>query len=119
MSAVAQLAVAPRSEVRSTEEVVHLPKARRMDVDSLRPGLNKVHFLSRTMGGDLKLAGHLYLPERFDPAKKYPTIVFTGPFNQVKEQMGAVYGRKLAARGFAFLAFDHGAKDDYDQSDPE
>ena len=74
---------------------------------NLKPGLNDITFISKTMGGDLKLAGHLYLPETFDASKKYPTVVFTGPFNQVKEQMGAVYGQKMAKKGYVFLAFDH------------
>ena len=55
------------------------------------------------MAGNLKLVGHLYVPENFDESRKYPTIVFTGPFNQVKEQMGAVYGEKLAKKGFIFF----------------
>jgi fermentation-respiration switch protein FrsA (DUF1100 family) len=84
-----------------------LARGHKLDVSRLRPGRNAVRFLSRSMGGDLQLAGHLYLPEGFDPQTKYPTIVFAGPFNQVKEQMGAVYGRKIAERGFVLLTFDH------------
>ncbi|MEM7130509.1 MAG: alpha/beta hydrolase [Chloroflexota bacterium] len=76
-------------------------------LDNLKPGKNDIKFISRSMAGDLKLAGDLYLPDNFDESKQYPTIVFTGPFNQIKEQMGAVYGRKFAKRGFVFLAFDH------------
>ena len=33
--------------------------------------------------------------------------VTIGPFNQVKEQMGAKYGQKFAQKGYVFLAFDH------------
>lgn len=66
-------------------------------------GGNTITFKS----GNYQLAGNLYAPEGFDASQKYPTIVFTPPFNQVKEQMGALYGRKLAAKGFLFLAFDH------------
>lgn len=66
-------------------------------------GKNKVTFKSQSVN----LAGNLYLPNGFQASEKYPTIVFSGPFNQVKEQMGAKYGEKLAAKGFAFLAFDH------------
>tara|TARA_Y100001960_G_C14770075_1_gene879389 strand:- start:135 stop:1067 length:933 start_codon:yes stop_codon:yes gene_type:complete len=78
-----------------------------MKLSNIKPGLNEVTFISKTMGGDLKLAGHLHAPDDFDSSKKYPTIVFTGPFNQVKEQMALVYGKKLAKKGFIFLAFDH------------
>ena len=74
---------------------------------NIQSGKNKIEFISRTMAGNLKLVGHLYVPENFDESRKYPTIVFTGPFNQVKEQMGAVYGEKLAKKGFIFLTFDH------------
>ena len=54
-----------------------------------------------------ELAGLLFVPENLDRSTKYPTVVFTGPFNQIKEQTGSVYGKKLAARGFVVLAFDH------------
>ena len=54
-----------------------------------------------------QLAGLLFVPENFDASRTYPTIVFTGPFNQVKEQTGSVYGKKLAALGYVVLAFDH------------
>ena len=53
------------------------------------------------------LAANVYVPQDFSNARTYPTIVFSPPFNQVKEQMGALYGRKMAAKGFVFLAFDH------------
>lgn len=65
--------------------------------------IEKVTFKS----GDYQLSGNLYLPQGFDASQKYPAIVFTPPFNQVKEQMGAAYGQKLAEKGYAFLAFDH------------
>ncbi|MEM9631640.1 MAG: alpha/beta hydrolase [Pseudomonadota bacterium] len=70
---------------------------------NLQAGKNTVRFTSN----GYTLAGYLFAPEGFDPSKKYPTIVFTPPFNQVKEQMGALYGKKLAEKGFLFLAFDH------------
>lgn len=54
-----------------------------------------------------KLAAHLYAPEGFDAPKQYPAVVFSGPFNQVKEQTGAIYGKKLAALGYVVLVFDH------------
>ena len=66
-------------------------------------GKNKITFKSQ----GAKLIGDLYLPDNFDVSNKYPTIVFSGPFNQVKEQMGAKYGQKFAYKGYAFLAFDH------------
>lgn len=78
-----------------------------MKLTDIKSGLNEVTFISKSMAGDLKLAGHLYTPPNFDPNKQYPAIIFTGAFNQIKEQTGAVYGKKLAAKGYVFLAFDH------------
>lgn len=78
-----------------------------MKLTNIKSGLNKIHFTSKSMAGDLTLAGHLYVPEGFNKNKKYPTIVFTGPFNQIKEQMATVYGKKLSQQGYLFLAFDH------------
>ncbi len=78
-----------------------------MKLENLKAGQNKIQFISKTMGGNLKLSGLLFVPDDFDETQKYPTIVFTGPFNQIKEQMGAFYGRKLAKKGYIFLAFDH------------
>ena len=76
-------------------------------LEHLTAGPNKVEFISKTMGGDLKLSGVLFLPDNFNVKSSYPTVVFTGPFNQVKEQMGTFYGKKLAKQGYVFLAFDH------------
>ncbi|MCG8416345.1 MAG: alpha/beta hydrolase [Proteobacteria bacterium] len=67
------------------------------------PGRNPVSFQSQ----GYKLAGHLHAPRDFEVSSSYPAIVFSPPFNQVKEQTGAVYGEKLAAAGFITLAFDH------------
>lgn len=66
-------------------------------------GVNKISFRS----GTVQLAGLLFTPENFDSSKKYPTVVFSGPFNQVKEQMGSNYGREMSSRGYVFLSFDH------------
>jgi fermentation-respiration switch protein FrsA (DUF1100 family) len=76
-------------------------------IPDLKPGKNRVYFKSLTMGGEIKMAGDLYVPANFDRTKKYPTVVFTGPFNQVKEQTGAVYAKKFAEKGYLFFAFDH------------
>jgi fermentation-respiration switch protein FrsA (DUF1100 family) len=55
----------------------------------------------------LVLAGLLYRPEGFDPAKKYFAIVTGGSLTAVKEQMASAYAEKLAANGFIGLAFDY------------
>lgn len=86
---------------------------------SIQQGINKVQFKSQGSN----LAGLLFVPENFDPTKQYPAVVFSGPFNQIKEQMGAVYGQKFAEQGYVFLSFDHlgygdseGAIRDYENS---
>ena len=49
-----------------------------------KSGTNLVAFKSQ----GVKLAGLLFTPDNFDPTKKYPTIVFSGPLLQEKEKMG-------------------------------
>lgn len=73
-----------------------------VDYTQLNEGKNRVYFMSQ----GYKLAGDLYLPKEFDSEKKYPTIIYTRVGTQVKEQTGATYGNKLAAKGYAFLVFD-------------
>lgn len=74
-----------------------------MTLENLKPGTNTVTF--KSFGVDL--AGNLYLPEGFDPDKKYKAIVSASPFPQVKEQVMATYGPEMAKRGFVFLGFDY------------
>jgi uncharacterized protein len=54
--------------------------------------------------GDVDLAGVLRLPPADAPV---PGLVFTGPFTGVKDQVVGLYADRLAAAGFATLAFDH------------
>ncbi|HAS87802.1 MAG TPA: hypothetical protein DCS48_00600 [Desulfovibrio sp.] len=74
-----------------------------MKTSELKSGVNNITFQSQ----GYKLAGLLFLPGGFSPDKIYPAVVITPPFNQVKEQAGSVYARKLAEQGFIALAFDH------------
>ena len=53
-----------------------------------------------------KLVGNLYYPKNFDASQSYPTIVVSGSWTTVKEQMAGSYARRLADRGFVTLAFD-------------
>ncbi|MCG7522478.1 alpha/beta hydrolase [Ruegeria sp. Ofav3-42] len=50
------------------------------------------------------LKGTLYTPE--NASGQLPTVIVTGAWTTVKEQMAGTYARELAARGFAALAFD-------------
>lgn len=74
-----------------------------MTNSTLTAGKNAVTF--KSFGVDL--AGDLYLPEGFDPSRKYKAIVSASAFPQVKEQLPGTYGPEMAARGFIFLGFDY------------
>jgi len=69
---------------------------------NFKVGTNEVTFKSQ----DVKLADLLFTPKNFDATKKYSAVVFSGPFNQVKEQTGAVYAKKMADLGYVFLTYD-------------
>lgn len=51
------------------------------------------------------LSGTLYLPEERGDAP-LPTVIVTGAWTSVQEQMPANYAREMAERGFAALTFD-------------
>ena len=78
-------------------------KLKNTEMENLKAGVNTVTF--KSFG--LDLVGNLYLPEGFDPNKKYKAIVSASPFPQVKEQIPATYGPEMANRGFVFLGFDY------------
>lgn len=50
------------------------------------------------------LEGTLYLPEGHDGAA-LPTVIVTGAWTSVEEQMPATYAREMAERGFAAVTF--------------
>lgn len=56
--------------------------------------------------GDIDLAGDLRLPDGFQKRSSYPALVIVTPGSSVKGQIGAVYGGKLAEKGYLTLAFD-------------
>ncbi|CCV13950.1 alpha/beta hydrolase [Mesorhizobium sp. STM 4661] len=64
--------------------------------------LNRVSFKNR----DIDVAGNIYFPNGFDETRTYAALVLTTPGSSMKEQIGAIYAEKLAARGFVALAFD-------------
>lgn len=51
------------------------------------------------------LSGTLYLPEDHDGAA-LPTVVVTGAWTSVEEQMPSVYAEQMVERGFAAFTFD-------------
>ncbi|WP_412984616.1 alpha/beta hydrolase [Pontimicrobium sp. IMCC45349] len=54
----------------------------------------------------LNLVGNLYYPPNFEEGKQYPTIVSSGSWTTVKEQMAGLYAKRFAENGFITLAFD-------------
>lgn len=86
-----------------TEEYAMNNSKKENAMSNLKAGKNSVTF--KSFGVDL--AGDLYLPEGFDPNKKYKAIVGASPFPQLKEQVLATYGPEMAKRGFVFLGFDY------------
>jgi uncharacterized protein len=69
---------------------------------TLQPGMNRVTFQS---AGET-LVGNLYLPATYQPGDKLPTVIVTGAWMTIKEQMPAIYAQELADRGYAAFAFD-------------
>ncbi|MEM9971574.1 MAG: alpha/beta hydrolase [Pseudomonadota bacterium] len=55
--------------------------------------------------GGAALSGTLYLPEGHD-GSALPTIVVTGAWTSVEEQMPRVYAEQMVARGYAAFTFD-------------
>ncbi|GAB5435963.1 alpha/beta hydrolase [Falsiruegeria mediterranea] len=51
------------------------------------------------------LSGTLYWPEGHD-GSALPTVVVTGAWTSVEEQMPSVYAREMVQRGFAAFTFD-------------
>ncbi|TVO87820.1 alpha/beta hydrolase [Shewanella algae] len=67
--------------------------------------IKKVSFRNADMAWDM--AALILLPDGFDAAKRYPTIVSVHPFGSCKEQTSsAVYGKALAELGYVVIAFD-------------
>ena len=52
------------------------------------------------------LVGNLYYPANFQETNIYPTIIVSGSWTTVKEQMAGLYAKKLAEQGYITLAFD-------------
>lgn len=58
------------------------------------------------MNRGVEVVGDLHVPDGFDAGGSYAAIVLATPGSSVKEQIGANYARRLAARGFVALTFD-------------
>ncbi len=56
--------------------------------------------------GPINLAADLHLPDNADSSAPLRAVVLSTPGSSVKEQIGANYASRLAARGIAALVFD-------------
>src|SRR3954452_7297336 len=56
--------------------------------------------------GPIELAADLYMPDDIDETTPLRAVVLATPGSSVKEQIGANYASRLAARGIAALVFD-------------
>lgn len=65
--------------------------------------INKVHFTSQ----GVTHTGLLFMPDDFDAAKKYPTVVFSSSMIQISELPGSRYAKRMSDRGYIFFTFDH------------
>lgn len=52
------------------------------------------------------LSGTLYLPAGFEAGQKLPTVIVTGAWTSVQQQMPAEYAAQMTERGFAAFTFD-------------
>ncbi|PZV18901.1 MAG: alpha/beta hydrolase [Pseudanabaena sp.] len=73
-----------------------------MQATNFKSGANRVTFESE---GE-KMVGVLYLPKSYKSGDKLPTVIVTGAWMTIKEQMPSIYAQKLADRGYAAFAFD-------------
>ncbi len=54
-----------------------------------------------------EIVGVIFRPADAAADARLPVVIVEPPWTQVKEQVGTSYGRALAARGYAAVAFDH------------
>lgn len=72
------------------------------DAQNKNVTMEKVKFNNK----GIEMAGNLFLPEKMESGKTYPSIVCASPAGAVKEQSSGLYAKKLAEKGFVTLAFD-------------
>ncbi|WP_299103999.1 alpha/beta hydrolase [uncultured Tenacibaculum sp.] len=96
LTTVVLLSACGKTEKKHTEQTT-LKKSINKEVT-----MKKVNFKSE----GLNLVGNLYYPANFEKGKKYPTIVSSGSWTTVKEQMAGLYAKRFAENGFITLAFD-------------
>jgi fermentation-respiration switch protein FrsA (DUF1100 family) len=65
--------------------------------------VQKVTFLNQYQ---MKVAGNLFIPKKFDRNARHPAIVVGHPMGAVKEQSANLYATRMAERGFVTLSLD-------------
>lgn len=67
--------------------------------------MKSIKFHNADMAWDI--AALILFPPNFDERKKYPAVISVHPFGSCKEQTSsAIYGKRLAERGYVVIAFD-------------
>lgn len=96
------LALPQVQQVSDSSAIASLAPSAIAATNNYTPGANRVTFQSE---GE-KMVGVLYLPKSYKSGNKMPTVIVTGAWTTVKEQMPTVYAQRLADRGFASFVFD-------------
>ncbi len=69
------------------------------------PGEVNIHAVTYKLSG-LDIAANVYTPPKYDPAKRYPSVVVAHPNGGVKEQVAGLYAQRLAEAGYITIAAD-------------
>jgi fermentation-respiration switch protein FrsA (DUF1100 family) len=73
-----------------------------VDINRRSREMKRISFKNR----NIDIVGNIHTPKDFDNAKSYAALVLVTPGSSVKEQIGAIYAERMAARGFVALTFD-------------
>lgn len=96
-----------KSKIFLVALIATLTAGLKLSAQTASPSFSSKNFTAVSFNnGNLKMAGHLYLPASFDKNKKYPAIITVHPAGGVKEQTSGLYAHKLAEQGYITLAFD-------------
>lgn len=73
-----------------------------VDTNERPSEMKRISFKNR----NIDVVGNIHMPRDFVGTKSYAALVLVTPGSSVKEQIGAIYAKKMAARGFIALTFD-------------
>lgn len=99
---VTLLALSNQPAISQNINPLNLKESIAMTNTKLQPGANRLMFTSE---GE-KMVGILYLPKSYKSGDKLPTVIVTGAWMTIKEQMPSLYAQKLTDEGYATFVFD-------------